>query len=83
MTRWTDVPEPKQYSPISCASHSEIELAIMRRQRLRLGWCIPGEDMQVLECLPMDILSQSGEEFLIVEDTAGLRHRLRWIISVS
>lgn len=52
------------YVPISCDLHSEYELAILRRQRLRLVWA----DSNVLHddvVLPLDLKTAHQEEYLI------------------
>lgn len=52
------------YVPISCDLHSEYELAILRRQRLRLVWA-DGNVIHDEVVLPLDLKTTNGEEFLV------------------
>ena len=65
------------YESIDCSTYSEYELAIMRRQRLRMRW--RSEDgIDHLEIVrPVDLETLRGEEFLIAEASAGARLRVR------
>ncbi len=70
------------YTPISCALYSEYELAILRRQRLRLRWC---EDNVIYERVlrPLDLQTREHQEFLIAcgeEDGRVWRIRLDHIL---
>ena len=52
------------YVPISCDLHSEYELAILRRQWLRLVWA----DNNVIHdevVLPLDLKTKHHEEYLV------------------
>ncbi len=64
------------YVPISCDTHSEYELAILRRRKLRLLW---QEDNVIhdLWILPLDLQTRCGEEFLIGRNQAGETLTLR------
>ena len=64
------------YQPISCAAHSELELHIMHRQRLRLRVNEAGE-VHEKSVLPVDIGAERGEEFLHVERRDGERLKVR------
>lgn len=52
------------YVPISCDLHSEYELAILRRQRLRLVWA-DGNVLHDEVVLPLDLKTARHEEYLI------------------
>ncbi len=69
--------ETTDYRPIACARYSELELAILKHHWLRLRW--HGEDgldhVGLLQ--PLDLETRAGEEFLIAEDPAGGRERVR------
>ena len=68
------------YQPIACARHEALELAILRRQWLRLGLdaCHGlSESPAELVALPLDIGVADGAEWLRVRDAEGNEHRLR------
>jgi Rho-binding antiterminator len=69
--------EMSDYRPIPCALYSRYELAILRRQRLRLRWRENDNVTRVDFLAPKDLLTAKGEEFLIAEDSAGRSLRLR------
>ena len=64
------------YEPISCASHSELELHILRRRRLSLH-LRDGEVERRVVVLPVDIGAVSGAEYLYVEGEDGARMTIR------
>ena len=64
------------YVPISCDLHSEHELAILRRQWLRLVWA----DNNVIHdevVLPLDLQAASGEEFLVCRTKGNVTQNIR------
>ncbi len=64
------------YTPIDCGLHSEYEVAILHRRKLRMSWrSEQGDQVQVL--LPKDLQTRNGEEFLIAEAADGELLRLR------
>ncbi len=65
------------YHPIDCGLHSEYELAIMHRQRLRLCWQDPDGTEHIEVIMPLDLQTRAGEEFLIVRTAAGERLHIR------
>lgn len=73
------------YHPISCALHSRYELAVLRRERLRLRWL--GEDgaERQAELLPTDVQTRAGAEYLQARDAAGAEVciRLDWILAAE
>lgn len=61
----TDVrPNPGGYTPIACDRYSELELAIMKGQLLRMRWTA-GNVTHDAAVLPLDLQTRAGEEFLI------------------
>jgi len=81
MTDQADSP----YTPVSCAVHSEYELAIMHKQLLEMTW--QGEDGQEYSDLvtPLDLQSRHHQEFLLgrLADNTEVSIRLDRIIIVS
>lgn len=69
------------YIPISCATYSDYEVAILHHRTLRVRWKEPGSEQHIARLRPLDLETKRGEEFLIAEDTRGERLRLRldWI----
>lgn len=64
------------YVPISCALHSGYELAILRRQRLRLAWNDSGVIRdQVVQ--PLDLRTVNRDEFLICRTGDGIVQNIR------
>lgn len=64
------------YQPISCDIYSRLELAILRRQRLRLVW----HDANVCfirTVIPFDLETRTGQEFLHYRVVAGKPGRIR------
>lgn len=64
------------YEPISCALHAEYELAIMRRQKLRLTW----SSDDIIHCAviePTDLRTQERQEFLIGRTQQGENVKIR------
>ena len=64
------------YQPISCASHSELELAIMQRRRLLLR-LRDGEGTREERLLPVDMGAEKGAEYLHAERDDGERLKIR------
>lgn len=64
------------YVPISCEIYSEYELAILRRQRLRLVW---REDNILYESVvvPLDLQTQDHQEYLIGRSETGEAIKIR------
>lgn len=72
----TDRPDDQTYQPISCDTYSELEVAILHRQRLHLTWS-DGNVCYTQTVLPLDLQTQAGEEFLHIELTTHERTRVR------
>jgi len=64
------------YVSISCAIHSEYELAIMHRQKLRLVWH-EGNVIHDRVILPLDMQTRNHEEFLIGRNETGAAVTIR------
>lgn len=66
-----------EYRPIACADYDTFEIAIMRRQNLRLRW--RGEGNEILEQVvrPLDLRVQNKGEYLIAESLDGKRLEIR------
>lgn len=65
------------YTPIDCGLHSEYELAIMRRQALRLTWRDTQDTVHIGIYRPLDLHTRDGEEFMVVADTDGTQSQIR------
>jgi len=65
------------YKPIACDVHSEYELAIMRRSRLRLAWYDQRGQRRIGRVLPLDLYCREGIEYLEVQSHDGCRHEIR------
>jgi Rho-binding antiterminator len=67
------VSEP--YRPIACADHEQLELACLKRTRLRLRYR-DGDEIREETALPVDVATRDGAEWLALESDAGVR---RWV----
>lgn len=65
------------YRPISCADHSVLELAAMRRQRLRIRWRDDSGRIHAQTLLPVDLVVKDGAEYLLARDSGDIEHRIR------
>lgn len=65
------------YTPIDCGLHSEYELAIMRRQSLRLAWRDTQDTVHIGLYRPLDLCTRQGEEFMVVTDADGNESHIR------
>ena len=65
------------YQPVDCGLHSEYEVAILRRRRLRLTWSEPGGRTGTAIVDPVDLITQNHEEYLCAETRDGKAVRLR------
>jgi len=65
------------YIPIDCAVHSGYELAIMRRQRLRLAWLGDDSIIHIKTVTPTDLRTLNHEEFMDVTDEQGDTYSIR------
>lgn len=66
-----DFPETEgEYQPVSCARYAELELAILRRSRLRLVWR-DGNVFHLRLVSPFDLRTHKHQEFLFCRSEAG------------
>jgi len=65
------------YKPVSCETHSEYELAIMRGQQLQIIWQVqPGKS--ITETLkPYDVITSHGSEYLLARNPVGEDKKIR------
>lgn len=65
------------YRPVACETYAELELAILYRKALRIGWrgCDGARHMAALR--PRNLVTRNHEEYLIAEDTGGDRLEIR------
>lgn len=54
------------YTPVGCGLHSAYELAIMHRDRMKLGWRDTAGAIYLETVIPADLRTRSKEEFLVV-----------------
>ena len=65
------------YKPVSCETHSEYELAIMRRQQLQIIWQVQ-PDKSITEILkPYDVMTSQGSEYLLAKNAKGKNKKIR------
>lgn len=65
------------YIAVSCTLHSELELAIMHRSMLSMVWTDENQQQQRQSLLPVDIVTENRQEFLVVHDRNNLSYRIR------
>lgn len=53
------------YQPISCDLHSQYELAIMHKSKLKLSWISEGKAVTETNILPLDVKTKNKAEYLI------------------
>ena len=68
--------DKNDYTPIACSLHSEYELAIMRRSKVKLQW---KENDQILDetVLPVDLTTHNKVEYLIIKTGVGKAREIR------
>ncbi len=64
------------YRPISCDQHSVYELAIMHHDRMVLRWT-DGNVVHNEAVEPKDLVTENGEEFMILRRSDGETVRVR------
>jgi len=65
------------YRPVDCATYAGLELAILRRRRLLLGWRDTGGLVHIERVRPMDLRTAKGEEFLVFRTGDGEVEKVR------
>lgn len=64
-------PERKTYQPVSCAVHSELELAVMHSNQLEIHYAHLNETI-ILRIKPYDLITRKDKgEFLLATDDSG------------
>ena len=53
------------YQAISCEMHSQYELAIMHKSKLKLSWLSEGELVSDTNILPLDVQTKNKAEYLL------------------
>ena len=66
-----------EYTTVDCGLHSAYELAIMRRDRIKLGWRDTAGATHLETVIPVDLRTRSNEEFLVVSVTDGTQREIR------
>ena len=66
-----------EYKAVSCELHSQYELAILRKQTLRIKWLDSNGNAHASNLLPEDIYTREREEFLMTRNEKGEPVELR------
>lgn len=75
----------KEYKPVDCDLYSRYELAILRRQRLRLAWYDHNGQCHLQAVQPLNLRSRARSEYMLARTASGhiVELRLDQIIRVS
>jgi len=65
------------YIPVDCSLHSEYELAIMHRDKLKLSWRDANGETCIATITPVDLRTRNSEEFLAVSGADGTELEIR------
>jgi transcriptional antiterminator Rof (Rho-off) len=65
------------YKPVDCALHSVYELAVMKKQMASLRWSDSNNTSHSEILLPLDVITENREEFLIVENSDHEQLKIR------
>jgi len=65
------------YTPVDCGLHSEYELAIMHRDKLKLTWRDADGETCIDTITPTDLRTRNSEEFLVVSGADGMEFEIR------
>lgn len=65
------------YTPIDCELYSNFELAIIRRQRLRIAWRTSDGTFHLTTLLPCDLQTRKHAEYLVARNNDGTTRELR------
>lgn len=71
----------KNYRPISCDFHSELELFALRQQPVEITYLLVGGQQATICEAIKDLITRNGEEFLLLPD--GNEIRLDHLVSVG
>jgi transcriptional antiterminator Rof (Rho-off) len=69
--------EHNSYTPISCGQHSRYELAVLRCVELQLAWRNETGSMHICRVIPLDLITDNHEEYLLVKTPDGVKYRIR------
>ena len=72
-----NIRKDKPYDPVSCATHDGYEIAVIRRQKLKVEWMEADNTSHTEILSAKDIETLNHEEFLIGESENGTRHQIR------
>ena len=65
------------YHPVSCALHSEYELAIIRQVQLELVYLDDQQSQHTVTVLPLDLETRQHAEYLLAKTREDLNMRIR------
>lgn len=65
------------YQPIPCRNYAELELAILHRRVLRVGWREVDGHRHLAKLRPLDLFTRDHEEYLVAKDPSGGRLEIR------
>ncbi|MCO6441114.1 MAG: transcriptional antiterminator, Rof [Nitrococcus mobilis] len=65
------------YRPVACKIYAELELAILRRRMLRIGWRDSDGTRRLAALWPRNLVTRSHEEYLIAKGMDGGRLEIR------
>lgn len=65
------------YIPISCAQHSDYELAIMHGKKLSVQWRRTDNTITTAILKPFDVVTSNSAEFLLAHDENGTSKKIR------
>jgi transcriptional antiterminator Rof (Rho-off) len=54
----------KEYIPIDCGLHDELELRAIRKQKIKLSYFNEKNEIETNECVITDVYSKDSTEFL-------------------
>ena len=65
------------YKPVSCTTHSEYELAILHKRKLRLRWQDASGEIRTEEVMPIDMITHDHAEYLECTNESNETKQLR------
>ncbi|MBT7307137.1 MAG: transcriptional antiterminator, Rof [Gammaproteobacteria bacterium] len=65
------------YTPVSCALHSELELAILRKSPRLLKWVLESGEVREETITPVDLITRIEGEFLLFNTAQQERLEIR------
>lgn len=69
--------ENDHYTPIECGLHSEYELAIMHKSRIKINWKEPDNSLHTETATPIDLIVKEKQEFLKIKTIDDVIHEIR------